>query len=433
MNIDGITRFVQNGLLSSHTLGLMGNHGVGKTSYVHNTLREVIAKKHNVPLERVHVVSRCVSVMDPADLIGNFQEFGGRTYNCPPSWIPTCKEYDDEMSVLYKENGLNYSRLTKYDDIYILFLDECKRGNTVIQDAIMELLLEHRLFGVNLKENTYVVCADNDNSRIYNGSRRDPAQESRIKNFTFAPSNKEYLDDYEKRVAAGTIHSSVLEFLSKYPDMIVLPSKTIEDLAIQGKKGPSPRDWTQLGECLKQFENSNDDIASGNCEAFLADIAQAYVGTTYALKFAQFCSSERKSSLDVDEILNEMNAKLKKKIVATFKSSPMMAVPLCDSLLHKIVKLPLNEKQGKNIVEFLDVCPNEAVVSFSTSWQKENKAQFNEWRCTPKRFNICYAAIMSKKPSETGRSPYDTWVQNFTNKYKISEADLNCDNIKLVG
>lgn len=98
-----------------------------------------------LPSDRVHVISRCVSIMDPADLIGNFQEFGGRTYSCPPSWIPTSKDYDDEMEKLYKENGMHYSRLTRYDDIYILFLDECKRGNAVIQDGIMELLLEHRL------------------------------------------------------------------------------------------------------------------------------------------------------------------------------------------------------------------------------------------------------------------------------------------------
>jgi len=432
MNIDGITRFVKNGLLSSHTLGLMGNHGVGKTSYVHNTLREIIAKKHNLPVERVHVISRCVSVMDPADLIGNFQEFGGRTYNCPPSWIPTCKAYDDEMDALYRENGMHYSRLTKYDDVYILFLDECKRGNTVIQDAIMELLLEHRLFGVNLKENTYVVCADNDNAKIYNGSRRDPAQESRIKNFTFAPTNKEYLEDYATRIAEGKIHNAVFDFLSKYPDMIVLPSKTIEELAIQGKKGPCPRDWTQLGECLKQFENSGDDIAAGDNEPFLVDVAQAYVGSSYALKFAQFCTSERKTSLDVDDVLNKLNDKLKKKIVSTFKASPMMAVPLCDALLQKVLHLELSEKQDSNIVEFLTLCPNEAVVSFCTAWQNENRAQFMAWRCTPKRNNVCYKALMSKKSDGT-RSPYDTWVMNFTKKNSISVDDLDRDDIKLVG
>lgn len=430
MNINGINRFVQNGLLSTHTLGLMGNHGVGKTSYVHNTLRSLIAQKHKVPLEKVHVISRCVSIMDPADLIGNFQEFGGRTYNCPPSWIPTCKEYDDEMAKLYEENGMHYSRLTQYDDIYILFLDECKRGNSVIQDAIMELLLEHRLFGVNLKENTYVVCADNDNAKIYNGSRRDPAQESRIKNFTFAPSNKEYLEDYTHRVEQESIHSAILEFLAKYPDMIVLPSKTIEELSIQGKKGPCPRDWTQLGECLKEFEKNGDDITNQG-QSYLTEIAAGFIGSTYALKFAQFCTEERKNSLDPEEILNKWNARLKKKVVEIFKASPMTAVPICDSMLQHIMKIELSEKQEKNIVEYLEVCPNEAIVNFTSTWQKEKRDQFLKWRCTPKRHNVCNKAIMADKATNGAKSPYENWIGIFTKRYKLDIKDMNRDDIKL--
>jgi len=430
MDIQSISRFVEHGLMPSHTLGLMGNHGIGKTSYVHNTIREIIAKKHKLPLERVHVVSRCVSIMDPADLIGNFQEFGGRTYSCPPSWIPTCKAYDDEMARLYEENGMHYSRLTHYDDIYILFLDECKRGNAVIQDGIMELLLEHRLFGVNLKEDTYVICADNDNAKIYNGTRRDPAQESRIKNFTFAPTDREYLEDFGRRVYGGQIHEAVLEFLRKYPEFIVLPTKTIEELSIQGKKGPSPRDWTHLGECLLKFRLNNDDITSGN-QGFLIEIASAYVGYSYAMKFAEFCEVDRKHEIDVKEILHSMSEKLATTLKTTFAANPKLAVPASHSLLELVKKTKLTAKQGKNILTFLDVCPNEAIAAFIKGWQNEKKEQFLAWRNTPKRYKIYNAAMLNKERKADGSSAYEKWVRTFTQFHNLSVEDLDRDDIEI--
>lgn len=430
MDIKSINRYIEHGLLPSHTLGLMGNHGIGKTSYVHNTIREIIAKKHNLPLERVHVISRCVSIMDPADLIGNFQEFGGRTYSCPPSWIPTCKSYDDEMEKLYNENGMHYSRLTRYDDIYILFLDECKRGNAVIQDGIMELLLEHRLFGVNLKENTYVICADNDNAKIYNGTRRDPAQESRIKNFTFAPTDKEYLEDYARRVDAGVIHEAVLEFLRKFPEFIVLPTKTIEELSIQGKKGPSPRDWTHLGECLQQFRKEGDDIVVNN-RNYLTEIASAYIGFSYAMKFAEFCEVERKHEIDVKQVLNSMNEGLAKRLREEFKSNPKLSVPTAHSLLDLVKKTDLSEKQEKNLLTFLECCPNEAIAAFIKGWQKEGKTQFLKWRCTPKRYKIYNAAMLNRERKADGKSAYENWVATFTKINNLTEADLDRDDITI--
>lgn len=427
MDIKSINRFVQNGFLPSHTLGLMGNHGIGKTSYVHKTLRSIIAKKHGIPEERVHVVSRCVSIMDPADLIGNFQEFGGRTYNCPPSWIPTCKAYDDEMEKLYNENGMHYSRLTKYDDIYVLFLDECKRGNAVIQDAIMELLLEHRLFGVDLKEDTYVVCADNENAKIYNGTRRDPAQESRIKNFTFAPTDKEYLEDFKRREDDKQIHRMIHKFLSKYPEFIVLPTKTIEELAIQGKKGPSPRDWTQLGECLRKFQDNGDDIVQE--KAFLTDVASSYVGFAYALKFADFCSVASKQDINVVDILDNFDETIDKTLKDLFAKSPKDAVPLSNSLLDLVKKSTLSDVQNRNILAFLECCPSEAVASFIKAWQKENKAQFFAWRVTPRRFAVYNKALLNKVRKNGEMSAYEAWIKNFTEQNNITESDMDRDDL----
>lgn len=429
MNLKSICRLIAHGLRKEHTYGFMGNHGTGKTSFVKNKVRALIAKRHNLPIERVHIITRCVSVMDPADLIGNFQELGGRTYNCPPSWIPVCKEYDDEMLALYNKFGKEYAVLTNEDDVYVLFLDECKRGNPVIQDAIMELLLEHTIFGVKLHKNTYVFCADNDNIAIYNGTKRDPAQESRIKNIKFGVTNSEYLEDYKERVDNGEIHPIILKFLSENQGAILTPTATLEQLATKGEKGPCPRDWTQLGESLKEFADNDDDITVKDFR-FLKDHATSFVGSAQATKFMEYCKkiAAGDGSVEPEDILEKFDD-VKEKLVKIFDTDATNAVTLCDGLVEICKDADLAEYESANIAKFLTICPDEAVVSFCKHWMEMNKTTFNTWRCTPLRHKLLNNALMSHDSKNGGKSAYDKWVDTFTRSYKLTVEQLDSDTI----
>lgn len=437
MDIKGINRFVKNGLKRSHTVTFFGNHGIGKTSYVKNNVRAIVAEKEGVPIEHVHVITKCVSIMDPADLLGNFQEFGGRTYNCPPNWIPVCKAYEDEMEALYKSYGMEYTRLTKYDDVYILFLDECKRGNPIIQDSIMELILGHTIFGIDLHEKTYIFAADNDNAKIYNGSKRDPAQMSRLKNFDFMPTHTEFLEDFKRREERGEIHEVIHAYLSKNNDMIVLPTKTIEDLNIKGQKGPSPRDWTQLGEALLEFKNNDDDIVaningSPAAERYLAEICKAYIGSGYSNNFAAWCASEFAQQIDVNDIVEKMTDKLYNTLKEEFTKDPKSAIPFCEEVVKNIsTRSELTKKMGKNILRFVETLPNAAISNFSQSWAKANGRQVTAWKCTPKRHAIFMHAIANTNAAPGQKSAYEQWVDNFTKHWKITPADLESDEIIL--
>lgn len=439
MDTRGIDRFIRNGLKRSHTVTFFGNHGIGKTSYTKNNVRRIVAEKEGVPVERVHVVTKCVSIMDPADLLGNFQEFGGRTYNCPPNWIPVCKAYDDEMEALYHKYGMEYTRLTKYDDVYILFLDECKRGNPVIQDSIMELILGHTIFGIDLHEKTYVFAADNDNAKIYNGSKRDPAQMSRLKNFNFMPTNKEFLADFDARTERGEIHEVISAFLKKNEDFIVLPTKTIEELTIKGEKGPSPRDWTQLGEALLEFQKNGDDIVaningSTANELYLAEIAKAYIGSGYSNKFARWCASEFAQQIDINDIVEKMTDKLFTTLKNEFDNDPKSAIPFCEEVVKNIKdRAKITEKMGKNILRFMQAMPNSGISNFFQTWTKANSKQFSQWKHTPARHEICMRAIASTNAEPGKISAYDNWVNNFTQRYKLTKADLTSDDIDLNG
>jgi hypothetical protein len=436
MDVKGITRFINKGLKRSHTIVFFGNHGVGKTSFVKYDVREFIAKKEKVPLERVHVITKCVSIMDPADLLGNFQEFGGRTYNCPPNWLPVSTEYEDEMAALYEQYGKTYTRLTNKDDVYIIFLDECKRGNPIIQDSIMELILGHTIFGIPLHEKTYIFAADNE-AKFYNGTKRDPAQISRLKNFSFMPTNAEFLAYFERKVSEGTIHPVILAYLRKHEDLIVLPTNVIEELAINKKKGPSPRDWEQLGETLLEYKTNDDDIiqsCEGNYaeELYLAEVARAYIGPSYSDSFANWCANEFTRKIDVNRIIEEMDEDLYNTLKVKFASDPKSAIPLSAEVVKNIVKRKtLTETMSHNIYCFMCSMGNAAIANFFQTWSKEANDQFTKWKHTPARHNICMLAVSSTESKNGTKSAYERWVENFTKRFNITREQLEDDEISI--
>lgn len=185
-----------------------------------------------------------------------------------------------------------------------------------------------------------------------------------------------------------------------------------------------------MGECLKKFEDSYDDITSGN-QAFLADIAASYVGFSYGLKFAEFCELECKHEIDLNEVLNNFTEKLGKHLTAEFKVNPKAAVPAAHGLLDMVQKIELSEKQSKNILGFLECCPSEAVAAFLKGWQKECKDQFMEWRSTPRRHKVFNGCMMNKERKGGKPSAYENWVAAFTKQHNLTEADMDRDDIRI--
>lgn len=443
MTIKMMDRFVLNSWINAHTLGLMGVHGIGKTTYVYTHIRKLVAQKEGVPIERVHVISRCVSVLDPADFIGGFVTFGGRTYNCPPDWIPVCKSYDDEKEKLYKANGQSYARLTNYNDVYVLFLDECMRGTPTIQDSVMELLLEHRIFGVDLHEKCYIVCADNDNIRLYNGTKRDPAQLSRIKCFHFMPSTSEFMSNFTEHRDAGLLHPVIINYLNENNEFIVLDSKVISDLSAKNQKGPCPRDWTQLGEILQNSLLNNDDIVkkateSQECARYLAEISSGYIGEAYAAKFAQYCADHANDCLSPHDLV--YNSSVTKDdyeaIKKVFRANETRTVTFGNDLIHQLaVKFKdtvLDEETELRVLKFLEISSSGAIVSFYKEWNKVSKAQAEGWKHSPKRYALINGAVMNKRKHTDGtESAYDRWVTSFKEINHLSDEDMKSDTVRV--
>lgn len=403
MSIASLERNIKLSLSPEDTIGFEGNHGIGKSSFVKINMRRCIAEQNKVPVERVHVITRCASQIDPADMIGEVKSFKGRTYNCPPSWIPTGKEYDEQMLKLLGEDG--YQPLTVYDDFYILFIDEWKRGNPLIHNALMEVTLDHTIFGVPLHDKCYVAVADNENTDIYNGNANiDPAQMDRVENYAYDPTDDEILDIFKKKVDAGIMHPVVLEYLMTYKEHIIIPTETIRDCAIKGQKTASPRAWEKLGKKLMRAANNGFDYIeesekSAEINAELSAIANAILGV-HGAPFVTFCNDRKGLSIDIELVIYnkgtaaEVRAaeqELKKLEEAKKLSIPVIAYNASRLVSKKGLKKP---QYGANLLALLQGLPNEGVAAFYSDWKHNNESEAISWMSySGARMNVIYKTL----------------------------------------
>ena len=400
MNVSELTEFVKFGLMPTHTLCLEGDHGIGKTSYVMYTMKKAIAERYGVSEDRVHVITRCASQLDPSDLIGNFTEVNGRSYNNPPFWIPTAKSYDDRMTKIFASAGKQYTSCTEYDDFYILFIDEYLRGQPTIHNALMEVTLGHTVFGVPFHENTFVVCADNANLDIYNGNARvDPAQRSRIKSTVYAPTDDEHLGFLKEFARTGRISDIIIEYLLLHKEYIKPSSDTIRDLYEKGEKTASPRDWTQLGESILNaqihgLDYVGDAATSPEKANKLNEIASMYVGVL-GPGFSSYCADRQGLGVDIERLFKSEadNYEEWKKIGQLQKLSiPVMAY----NAARAVEKLDSSKPHiGKNILKFINSLPQEfsaeGTMSFWSDWKAAQPTEAASWlRYSGARQNAIY-------------------------------------------
>jgi len=399
-SIATIDRFVRYALTPHITLGFEGLHGVGKTSYAKFTMPLLLAERFKVDPSRVHVIDKCASQLEPADLIGGFREHMGRTYNCPPIWIPVAKSYDDEMISIFGAD--KYKPVTNYDDYYILFIDEWRRGTPQIANALMELTSSQRIFGVPLHEKCFVVVADNDDLSIYNGNTSiDPAQIDRVKNFQYAPTDEEFLSIYKQRVSEDWIHPAVLEYLLTYRADIVAPRETIRACALKHEKTVSPRAWEELGHSLNTARHNGYDYveeAAARVENAdeLEEVARSHIGDRGSA-FSLFCQDRKGMTVDINAVLygggSASSETTRKQLLERVKemkplSFPVFAYNLSRTLAEK--KLPRPE-YGRNLLELMGCLPDEAITACWTDWSNADATTAMNWmNYSGARMNMIY-------------------------------------------
>jgi len=311
-NIDQVKKIIHAADICGHVPLLEGVHGIGKTE-----APAQYAKENNMHSELL-----ILSLMDTGDMLGNprTRNIGGieSTTWAPPSWYTNIVNKAWPCSILLQDLQFADSAFEKYvltnhsliglgtidrgelNSLYcsyyelpndclqllrqsnvrylkskrsVLILDEFNRTAPDIQNASLQLILEHRLHVhalplVDGKE-TLIVATVNPADGNYAVQELDPAMQDRI---TFVPVSPD-LPAWMKWAKLNNVNKVVLDFLLDNQSRF---HWTPND----NSKGTSPRTWTRLGHYLNLIDQTDKDI--------FTDYVIGTIGTSVGAQFISF-------------------------------------------------------------------------------------------------------------------------------------------------
>lgn len=271
-------------LPASKGIYVRGVHGIGKT-----TIAQEIANYFGLKL----VTFNLSQMADVADFIG----------------MPTKETYTDTL-------GVEHSRMTWaapfwYDPTQpvMLLLDEFPRAKMEVRNAVMQLLLEHRILDKKLADGSRIMLAGNPAKMgIYDAEMLDPALLDRVAVCDVEPAFEESFN----YIQAHDGHAAVLAYLSKNRnDMLPYTNYSQQEVKQLGEvKLTSPRSWQEFSNWLVHAEKQNGGkLPMG----FVRVGTAAYLGNTIADKFWPFYN-ESSNQLGAEDVLEGWSAETAEKV-----------------------------------------------------------------------------------------------------------------------
>lgn len=351
---------------------IIGQHGLGKSDAV----REA-GKLLGVP-----VVDQRVSMNEVGDLKGMPYCIDGRTFFAPPDWFPLREE---DAKELQGKLNISSSSMIKHSPSGILFLDEIDRAQREVQQACFEMALDHRLNMRPLPDDWRVVSAVNADGDVYHVTEMDPAFIDRFFVIRFNPTREEWFEFARKD---SRIHSSIIEFLTKYPNLMDPTKEIIE--ANPGQKLYSRRSYEKFSNAIIHHEQLKQDGKVGyslldkspTSLSMLTLIAQGFLGTTTGVQFRNFVETDYES-LNGDMILNKWDKTLEQKVKKLVDGKKIIELGSYNQLIINYVQdkkvQALDPKQSKNLLSFIQTIPNECVADFWKKFNSDCKAVCDKW------------------------------------------------------
>ena len=380
----------------NHSVLIIGHYGLGKSDAV----REA-GKILGVP-----VVDQRLSQCDVGDLKGMPFNIDGRTFFAPPDWFPLKSEDAKEIQ---GRLGITDGSLIKHSPSGILLLDEIDRATREVQQGAFELALDHRLNMRYLPDDWRVVSAINGDGDIYHVNEMDVAFIDRFFVIKFNPSKEEW---FKFARTDSRIHSSVIEFLIKFPNLMDPTKDVMENNPSQ--KLYSRRSYEKLSQCLLNHEKNFNEgkvkysLFSKTPESLtmMTLIGQGYLGTTTGVQWRNFIETDYQS-LNGDTIINKWDKDIAAKIKKIIDTKKIIELGSYNQLIinyvqdQKINKLSPN--QSKNLLSFIQIIPNECVADFWKKFQADCKGPANEWYNGVDRAEIVKRIVASLVNPQTGK------------------------------
>lgn len=292
---------------------IQGHKGVGKTSIV----RQIGANwvdpytKH----KGLEVFVLYCATQEVTDLIGfptkcweksgspviqgiPSKEEGDRVITswAPPSWMTQLTQYCAQFEENDKKirNKMEENPDTTPEDLWlfwnrpkaILFLDEVKRAQRDVIQALMPLVLSKTLFTHVLPRGTRIVTADNY-AGLYDVREPDEAFMGRFCHLDLEP----YFKDWYEWAKGEDVFPKVINFLTSNPTFLNQLPKNLQESTSDHKYTPlpDPRRWGDLINRVEKYgTKAVENIASGEAGLIIKMVIQGIVGIAAAEAYTGF-------------------------------------------------------------------------------------------------------------------------------------------------
>ena len=273
---------------------IWGEPGIGKTS-----IGQSIATSMGMQF-----CSFRACLLDPVDLRGLPWLDAGQTRWAPPVFLPT-----GNAPVL-------------------LLLDELNRAPTMVQNALLELILERRLGEYVLPEHVALMAACNRESDGGGVQRMNSALSSRFAHLDMEPD----LDDFCRWAVQNGIHPMVVAFVRFRPNLLCQFNKA-------ERVSPNPRSWEFVSNLLH----------AGMDPAVEFEMLCGIHGKGCAIEFHAFCKMFR-GLVTPDAILLDPQQ-------APLPQDPPTMFAVSSALAHRATVTNLGQ-----VLTYLDRMPPEFAV-----------------------------------------------------------------------
>lgn len=252
----------------------------------------------------------------------------GITRYLAPQFLPTVEAIEDG---LYPEKG-------------ILVLEEINRVSSDTTSVLYPLLLDRKINGHSLATGWKLGVTMNPDNMNYMVNTLDDAMIDRFISISIDANIKDYVE-YSNSIGGN---KDVLDYLSAYPDMLLVVKKDSSPLL----KSPTPRGWTKVQEILNSC-NLSDELT--------LEVISGVIGPSAASSFWGYLESNRVEIPSVDDLLEDYNSVSSAVISLVNKNRFDILTSLIGSLISKLENI---DKEIAQVNMFLNDLPQELQIVF---------------------------------------------------------------------
>lgn len=241
MKLSDAQKIVRNAVKTNIPVMLWGPPGIGKSSVIHQTAKE---------LNRV-VVDLRLAQLEPTDLRGvpmPNRETGRAEWYLPAFW-PTSAREDTTRTVVDadgKETKVPVKAGECLEGPGIIFLDEIEKAPVSVKNASLQLVLDRMVGSYRLPDDWSIVCAGN---REEDGAFSQPlgsALSNRMIHLEIDPD----VEAWASWARDNEVEEDIIGFLHFKQDLLY---KQTEEHAF-----PTPRSWVIASNLIKAVKSNKD-------------------------------------------------------------------------------------------------------------------------------------------------------------------------------